>query len=307
MKKTYHICISAGDELYCRDEEDYIRCFNSLAIAIAETDSVLLAESIMSNHIHECVRSSNAKQLIQSQRYKYARYFSAKYKRKGRLGEKTPFIIEVEGIHHTMAALSYTLRNPLHHGITATPFGYPHCSARTIFQKDLGHFERSDLMAGHNMSAHLPSRRKCPAGWKMDKSGLILRECVIDTSDIEHIYGTPRNFLYHMNRLSGEEWRREQEKDKKPAMPITIDAIENGITYQTIEQMLANEHGRNDYRRMTDMQVCHIIDKVILPEAGRESVYTLTDSEKTAIARNLYRTYRLPESQIKRCLAMAGA
>lgn len=304
MKKTYHICISAGDEIYCRDEEDYVRCFNSLAIAIAETESSLLAESIMSTHMHECVRSEHPEELVRSQRWKHARYFNNKYKRNGRLGERKPFIIALEGLYHNLAAISYTLRNPLHHGVASTPFAYPYCSSRTIFRKDLGHDTVTELMQNHNISVHLPGRCRCPEGWRMDKSGLLLREDVIDTADVEHMFGTPRNFLYHMNRLSGEEWQREQERDKEQSKPITIGDIENGISHQTLEQMLHNEHGRNDYRKMTDIQLCHLIDKVILPELDKESVYTMTRDEKSRIAQYLYRTYRLPEAQIRRCLAI---
>lgn len=302
MKKTYHICISAGDEIYCRDEEDYNRCFNSLAIAIAETESSLMAESIMSTHLHKCVRTEHPAELIQSFRWKYARYFNSKYKRKGRLGERKPFMITIDGLYHNLAAISYTLRNSLHHGITSTPFAYPHCSVRTIFRKELGHDTEPELMKAHNISAYLPGRCRCPEGWRMNKSGLLLRENVIDSSDVEHMFGTPRNFLYHMNRLSGEEWRREQEKDTGQTKPITIEAIENGIRHQTLEQMLHHEHGRNDYRKLTDIQTCHLIDKVILPELGKESVYTLTQDDKSRIARYLYSTYRLPEAQIRRCL-----
>jgi hypothetical protein len=68
-----------------------------------------------------------------------------------------------------------------------------------------------------------------------------------------------------MNRLSSEEWKREQEKDKVRTYPITIETIETGINQQTIEQMLHNEHGRNDYRKMNDIDLCHLIDNVILP------------------------------------------
>ena len=302
MKKTYHICISAGNETYCRDEHDYVRCFNSLAMAIAETGSSLLAESIMSTHLHKCVRTEWPEELVESHRRKYSRYYNARYKRRGRLGERKPFLITLEGLYHNLAALSYTLRNPLHHGMTPTPFAYPHCSARTIFRKDLGFDIIPDLMPGHNVRAHLPGRCRCPEGWRMDKSGLLLREAVIDTADVEHMYGTPRNFLYHMNRLSGEEWKREQEKDKERIQPITIETIENGITQQSLTQMLHNEHGRNDYRRMTDMQLCHMIDKVILPELNIESVYLLSLQKKSAIAEYLFREYRLSETQIKRCL-----
>lgn len=304
MKRTYHICISAGNEIYCRDEQDYIRCFNSLAMAIAETESSLLAESIMSTHMHTCVRTECPKELVEAHRRKYSRYYNTKYKRRGRLGERQHFIITLEGLYHNLAAMSYTLRNSLHHGIAPTPFAYPHCSARVIFRKELGFDIRSDLMPKHNIRSHLPGRCKCPEGWRMDRSGLLLREDVIDTSDVEHMYGTPRNFLFHMNRLSGEEWKREQEKDKEKTRPVTIETIETGISQQTIEQILHNEHGRNDYRKMSDIELCHLIDKVILPELGTDSVYKLSHQKKSAIAEYLFREHRLTQVQIRRCLAI---
>ena len=304
MKKAYHICLSSGNEIYCRGNEDYIHCFNSLAIAIAETESVLLADSIMSNHIHECIRTSSLSEVIKRHRYKYARYFNAKYHRKGRLGERHAFTVELDGLYHTLAAISYVFRNPLHHGITATPLAYSHSSARVIFSKDIWSESSKDIIPKHKQRTFLPSHNTCPEGYRMDTNGLILREDVVDTSDVEHLYGTPRAFLYYMNRLSGEEWQKEQKQDNVNATPITIRIIENGISMQTMEQMLRNEHGRNDYRKMSDINLCEFIDKNILPEIGKTSVYLLTASEKQKIAQFLYLQKRLPEAQIKRCLAM---
>lgn len=304
MKKAYHICLSSGNEIYCRDNEDYIHCFNSLAIAIAETESVLLADSIMSNHIHECIRTSSLSEVIKRHRYQYARYFNAKYHRKGRLGERHAFTVELDGLYHTLAAISYVFRNPLHHGITATPLAYLHSSARVIFSKDIWPGSPKNIIPKHKQRTFLPSHNTCPEGYRMDTNGLILREDVVDTSDVEHLYGTPRAFLYYMNRLSGEEWQKEQKQDNVNATPITIRIIENGISMQTMEQMLRNEHGRNDYRKMNDINLCEFIDKNILPEIGKTSVYLLTASEKQKIAQFLYLRNRLPEAQIKRCLAM---
>jgi len=304
MKKAYHICLSSGNEIYCRDNEDYIHCFNSLAIAIAETESVLLADSIMSNHIHECIRTSSLSEVIKRHRYQYARYFNAKYHRKGRLGDRHAFTVELDGLYHTLAAISYVFRNPLHHGITATPLAYLHSSARVIFSKDIWSESSKDIIPKHKQRTFLPSHNTCPEGYRMDTNGLILREDVVDTSDVEHLYGTPRAFLYYMNRLSGEEWQKEQKQDNVNATPITIRIIENGISMQTMEQMLRNEHGRNDYRKMSDINLCEFIDKNILPEIGKTSVYLLTASEKQKIAQFLYLQKRLPEAQIKRCLAM---
>ncbi len=52
------------------------------------------------------------------------------------------------------------------------------------------------------------------------------------------------------------------------------------------------------------MDLCEIIDKKILPDYGRRSVYELSMSEKIRLADYLYRTYHLGKAQIRRCLAM---
>ena len=59
MKKSYHICISSDDEVMFRDNDDYNRGFNTLALALHKTDSTGLVESIMSTHIHMLIQTSN--------------------------------------------------------------------------------------------------------------------------------------------------------------------------------------------------------------------------------------------------------
>ena len=86
MRKPYHICISGGDELICRSEEDYYRLFNCIALAIHETDSVLLADAEMSTHAHLGVRTDDPMELFSRAWLMYTRYFNSKYGRQGRLG-----------------------------------------------------------------------------------------------------------------------------------------------------------------------------------------------------------------------------
>ena len=304
MKKAYHICLSSGDEVCCRDEEDYVYYFNALALAVAKTESSLLADAVMSNHVHECLRTACPKEVATMQRYTYTRYFNSKYLRRGSLFLRPPFIIELEGLYHKLAALSYTLRNPVHHGVTATPFEYRHSSARALFRDALGRDDCQDFLPEYLCHRYLPDHRSCPSGYKMGKNGLILRENVLDVSDVEHMFMTPRSFLYYMNRLSGEEWQREQEKDLLAGAPITLDVIESGIGYQSMSQMLAFEHGRADYRAMDDLALCEKIDNEILPAMGRDSVYMLLPQEKVRLAEMLCRDLGLPRAQVVRCLAM---
>lgn len=138
MKKTYHLCLSAGEEVLFRDLEDYNRGFNCFAIALYKTVSSGLVESFMSTHSHQLVQTEAPTDLMYFFRMSYSMYFNRKYHRSGKLGEKNHFTMEVVGYHHILAASSYVLRNALHHGISPIPYAYPHCSANAIFMKEMG-------------------------------------------------------------------------------------------------------------------------------------------------------------------------
>ena len=127
-------------------------------------------------------------------------------------------------------------------------------------------------------------------------------ESIIDTADLEHQYSSVRSFLYYMNRVSGEEWEKEQEKDNIGASPIRLEDIEQGIYGQTKEKMLIYESGRSDYRKISDIDLCHEIDRNIIPKYGKASVYHLSRTEKEQIGEFLFRTFRIGEAQIRRCL-----
>ena len=73
---------------------------------------------------------------------------------------------------------------------------------------------------------------------------------------------------------------------------------------QVIAEMLRNEQARHVAARMTDLQVCELIDTRYVPKYRAFSVYHLTDGQKNAIANELYRQYRLGLAQIRRCLVL---
>ena len=91
MKKTYHLCLSAGDEIMFRDLEDYNRGFNCFALALYKTGSTGLVESFMATHTHQVVQTNDPKEFMWHFRQPYSRYFNHKYQRTGKLGESTHF------------------------------------------------------------------------------------------------------------------------------------------------------------------------------------------------------------------------
>ena len=304
MKKTYHLCLSAGDEVMFRDLEDYNRGFNYFALALYKTDSTGLVESFMSTHHHQLTQTTDPVALMYHFRLPYSMYFNRKYHRKGKLGEETHFSMEVIGYNHTLAAASYVLRNALHHGVAPLPYAYPHCSANAIFMTEMGKTPCCRFLDKRHYRRHIGKTAEYPASYKMNENGVFIRESVLDIPQVENLFVTPRAFNWYMTRKSSEEWEAEQNKDKNGLPPINIASIEQEAKSGSTEKMLIYESGKANYRRPSDIQICTEIDRNILPKYGKLSVYMLSRQEKQQIAEYLYRTFHLPDDQIRRCLAM---
>ena len=107
-----------------------------------------------------------------------------------------------------------------------------------------------------------------------------------------------------MNRLSGEKWEAEQMQDGIDQKPITLEAIEKVCSHQDIRTMLANEHGRSNYKTTSDLELCAEIDSLIEKELKKASIYVMTGSEKDLIKRRLSKKFFVPTRQLNRCLVI---
>lgn len=324
MKKAFHICVSSPNEVMFRSLEDYYRGFNCLALSVYKTNTQILADAFMSNHIHCGVIADAPGPLVKSFRNGYTKYFNNKYGREGMLGEVRYFSSELNGARHILATLSYILRNGLHHGMARTPFGYSFCSANSYFRADLGKPQNQHIITTNNeIVKFLPTHSEFPARYKMGKEGVFLRESVVDVSHVELLYGTPRSFLYYMSRRSSEEWEKEQEKDDVADSAVTLSMIEEGVwqkdtqtvanqstasqttAARAMAKWLANERGVTEPPPLSDIDVCAKIDTVFVPKFRRKSVYSLTEGEKMDTARFLARQYGIGSKQLTRCLAIS--
>lgn len=305
MKKMYHLSLSSPDEALFRSHGDYHRAFNCYAIALLKSGSSSYADAFMSNHLHTCITSKDIKQFCYSFRIGYSMYMNNKYHRRGKLGEDNVFILEVDGIRHILALLSYIFRNALHHGVSPTPFAYPYSSANVIFSKELGKNFTPDILPKEKMWRYLPKNLHIDIPFRMDTNGMFLREDVTEVREVELLYGTPRNFLFYMNRLSDTKWSDEQKEDNVKGEPITIGSIEK-VDKKCIDVLIRNEYGRGNYKKMSDIDLCELIDSKILYKYGVGSVYLLTRSQKNDIGNDLLTKYKVQgvtKEQIIRCLA----
>jgi hypothetical protein len=168
----------------------------------------------------------------------------------------------------------------------------------------MGKFQETKLLPRRYYSKYIGRRAEAPDNYKMSESGLFLRETVLDIPQVENMFVTPRTFNYYMSRKSSEEWEAEQSKDGNGFSPVNLMSIENGVDIQDVKSMLVYENGKEDYRKISDMELCTELDALARNRFGRHSVYQLSEREKQQIASELYRNRHLNETQIRRCLVM---
>jgi len=320
MRKTYHYCLSSHDEVLFRDQEDFNYAFNCLSLAGFEIESRQLAEAFMSTHLHSCNQTDDPNYLYYLARNMYSRYFNHKYHRKGRLGEKIPFVSEVIGNKRLIACNSYILRQGLHHGICASPFEYKNCSVGVVFQEELGHRFDKELLPDHKRHLYLPEGRKLKKGIRMDKDGLLFREDVVDVNYLEEMYISVRGFVYKMNLKDSREWEKEQLIENGQSPVISLDTMEPWASPGQISKMKRNECAPVDNNRMTDLELCELIDCIYVPRLSKRStdnrLYDLSESARAQIGNTLYSLNsenklfcldgtlpkKVSTSQISRCL-----
>jgi len=310
MKTLSHLCYTSHNEVMFRNADDMDYAFNSLCSALYKTGSICLAETFITTHHHGIYITSCPRELIRTHRISYTAYFNHKYGRSGPLGESGFFKQEIDGIRHQVAALSYVLKNPVHHGIAATPFAYPYCSANAYFRKELGKDTTPRLLTAEQIRQVLPRRAEFDPAWKMGTEGVFLRESVIETAIVENLYGTSQAFNYMLSRKSGEDWIKEQEKDGPSFSPVTLDVIESPVLAgdpdreNSVFEMLRNEKSRFAPSVMTDIRLCGIIDAELAARKDPRSVYQISREEKTALANSLYKRFHCSPAQIRRCLVL---
>lgn len=339
MKTAKHLCFTSHREVMMRDAHDVGIMINLIALNSWKHKIQILADCEMSTHVHLIVIGTHydASNFIRDVRKQYIWHFNAKYKRPHhiRLGEKGYFELDIYGNSHIQTALSYVLRNPLHHGITVTPFAYPYSSVNDIFPIELGKTDKPRLDCSRIFELHhkhdgiwrkseivksqitgeglidshdtiasfLPRYSSWSDEWKMSKDGVFLRPCFEELKQTEMLFVSPGAFQFCMFRKSDENWLQEQNIDANGLPPIELSNIEPFSKEQQLKQYRTNEKA-SAFKKfaLNDFEICRIVDHNVVPAFKCSSVYELNSIQKQTIRTILQNEMHIAEAQAIRCV-----
>lgn len=307
MKQLYHLCTTAHSEVLLRNIDDVRLMTNFMALSALRNDTMHIADSQMSTHKHEIILSEDPHRYAKAQMISITKAFNSKYGRKGPLFDSKAYILPIYGPRHIQMAMTYVLRQGLHHGQTETAFAYPWSTCNCLFQEERGCTPERPLFSGSNdLRQVLPRNNSYPEQWQADKNGILVRSSFEELTMAENWFGTARAYMYSMLRKSSEEWLQEQQQDTGDEPIITLDRLEEGYSAEEISEMLYFE-GNPKYvtKPIKDMELCTLIDNNMLGRYGAHSVYQLSRKQKWAIADELKHDLGITnEKQLSRCLVL---
>ena len=312
MRAPYHYCYTSHGEVLCRDDEDFCRLLCRIAQISETMNAGIFAYALMSTHAHQIIETDNLPEFSRRLRHSYTSTFNKKYHRKGPLGEKNFFSLELRGIEHKAAAISYVLKNPVHHQVCVNPFSYPYSTAGLYFGSAVG---KAGCGSGtvltqkervHETLARKLLRRSKPLTdlLRLDDRGSIDPASFVEYKAVETIFGTYNAFQYNLHRRDYEEWKQQQKQDGTDDEPVTLGSIEPWMSREEVEAF--ERKSKHWYREeaVSDMELCRIIDTDIINRYGRKSYWHLTEDEKKETAQWLMENFNASEAQVCRCLAL---
>lgn len=218
------------------------------------------------------------------------------------------FLRELNGNAQLVVALSYVLRQPVHHGVSHSPFNYPFSSINCYFREELGKNEIVHCIPDAMIASYLPRRATIPPRFKMGYNGMFTRESVTEHRLTELQYGTYGTFSFYMTRRSSEQWREEQLRNNAGVQPLVLGDIEEGLLAHdpegaaSLRTMQSNESKKFLLPANDDLALCKIIDRIVLHEFRLSSVYQLADGQRAKLAQCLLTRHHAHMDQIRRCL-----
>lgn len=310
-KEFYHLCVGSESEVMFRIFEDYVQGINKMALAALRISTIILAFSLMSNHFHIIVFSSEPSEFIRIFRNSYNKWFNNKYHRKGALGDRMNEPRKLTTAKEIIDALNYVLKNPMHHNIVEYSAEYPFSSARYYFMEKQGQQSNGNyhIVTSSGEKSKLCSKRMhLPTKYRIDDSGMIAPEDFLDISRVESLYGSVRQFVYNMNKALTEEWNYLEPSGGVSAGGFSsVGSSTVGASAESsvskYERIVSDNRARNRILRINDLKLCTELDTTIRIETG--NTYTsLTNKQKMNYARYFWKKYGANKDQLARCLAI---
>lgn len=205
MKKYYHTYTRGlENDVIFRSTDDYVVGMNYVPVALHDKDISLLAFTLMSNHFHFIVWSTeqHAVDLINAYKNLISRYIYSKYRTRELLRKVSTGISAINGGEEGLKEkIAYVLNNPAEAGINCFALSYEWGSGKCYFT-GMNHHPSNVPLGSHTARDQrriLRTHVKLPQDYQITPAGYIDPTSYIDWKSVEQLYHKATSMQYHLN------------------------------------------------------------------------------------------------------------
>ena len=258
FKNCYHLCTTAlRNAVLCRDREDYIFLWNSIALLATMSGIKVYCLCLMTNHFHLLLGKDPELLDLFFNRLKIrlGRYLMRKYK-------KTP----VQGLEYRLFSvadrrafcqeIAYILRNP-YKAKLGNPFSYPWSSALAYFLPLERTGRPAAEMSVRDRMLVLNTKQPIPGTLLVSPGGMILPESFVDVAFCEQMFGNSPCQFFDLLR----KWNLEDIVDGAHGETIT-DAYSDEEVLRGIREICRDDFGGEFPERMDQRARVRLVKRV---------------------------------------------
>ena len=201
------------DRLWFKDEEDFRKGMNLVAVLAATVPVGICAFILMSNHVHFVIRGTREDTGVFIRRYKkqYSQFYSHKYGISAALlwgnGE------DIRGLslgdESFERAVAYVQMNCVAANICLHPSLYPWGTGDTFFKGVPVKGVRAGAMSGRALKRLMHSNVSVPPGYVICDGGYVDPSAYVPVKFVESVFRTPRRMNYFLMASSKARKTRE--------------------------------------------------------------------------------------------------
>ena len=241
--------------LWFRDDEDYRVGMNYVAIASLVCGVMVLAFTLMSNHVHFVLYGTEEEALsfINELKADCSRHLALKYGVRDLLRRNRVLLERIDPDDESLErAIAYVQMNPPAANICLNHSDYPWGTGRVFFKGRPVKGMRLGDLSRHAIRKILHTKRSLPVGWLVGEDGYILPESYVPVTLVESIFRTPKRMNFFLQNSSKAKRRREFQGNDMPS-------FRDQVLYAAIPDLCQSLFGRSSVSELDTEQKTELV------------------------------------------------
>ncbi len=263
MKKYYLVSTDHLEEnLWFRDDEDFIVGMNHVAIQVARCPEILmLAFILMSNHVHFVMYGTYSQVHEFAIRFKarYSQYYSRKWGAKNILRRNRIDIREIQvGDEALERNVAYVQMNCVAASICAHPTQYRWGTGNLFFKGIDNQQSARPLSSFSRRAREKMLHSECadiPGDWLVADAGYVLPQSYVATDAVERLFRTPARMNYFLNSSSKARKRIEVEKN--------LPAFRDQVILQALPDLCQSLFQKPDFQDLSTLEKTEFLRQIL--------------------------------------------